>query len=800
MPGSNLNFSHLYSKNASSANTTTLVNANPIESFELLVLVPTDLMSTILWFETDSTGPIQLDVLPLKQYLDVLDVKLVDKNVTTFLDDANPQAQVKNLVYYLNTLGASPNDPIQSLPASAIIESAIGDIETDPLFTTVSAGPVDTTGTAPDYSALRTLLSDALQYNMEVQSDGIKKRIIFETEDSLTLRVNFAINKTRRFLLQNGNNLQPSIVINGVTINLNTSIPLNSTSVTYLITFRAINNTISNFISNFGSNTILTDYNATVKNVQLFRQVPIINTYTLGFSKLTVKSRVEDIIAILNNINTKYVEAIQVKNKTVSIASLPIRATYNYMTSLVPATVPSSFITLLSRLTTLLNDINSDPFIYDDSLTIISGVKSTFDGTLPAFPSTVKTIGSNAFDSLAVEIGVLIIPPTITTIGQYAFNNCQTITGNLTIPNTVRTLGNNAFAGCTNITGITLPTNMSTLSNNLFQGCTGINTSLTIPPSVRIISASVFAGCGGFTGNLVIPSGVTSIGTQAFYASGTTGNLVIPNTVTSIGEGAFTASRFDGSLTISSNLTRIRNETFSYCGFTGNLVIPSGVTEIGDYAFTRTKFTGTLTIPSTVRTIGVEAFSSSTLTGSLIIPNGVTTIGAQAFWGCAEFTGSLIIPNSVLSIGTRAFQGYPGTTASLSIPTSVTTIAVGTFSGARGLTGALVIPNNIISINSRAFETCINLTSIVIGNSVTTIGSSAFENCIGLTGNLVIPNSVTSIGPKAFKGCRFLSGDIIARADLSVADDAFDDTDIGYEPYVPPSGTGGTGGTGAGSG
>lgn len=59
--------------------------------------------------------------------------------------------------------------------------------------------------------------------------------------------------------------------------------------------------------------------------------------------------------------------------------------------------------------------------------------------------------------------------------------------------------------------------------------------------------------------------------------------------------------------------------------------------------------------------------------------------------------------------------------------------------------GTYTIQNGIKSIGEYAFDSCENLTSIIISNSVTIINYGAFYGCSNLT-SVMIPKSVTSIG------------------------------------------------------
>ncbi len=52
-------------------------------------------------------------------------------------------------------------------------------------------------------------------------------------------------------------------------------------------------------------------------------------------------------------------------------------------------------------------------------------------------------------------------------------------------------------------------------------------------------------------------------------------------------------------------------------------------------------------------------------------------------------------------------------------------------------------------IGERAFQNCVNLTTVNLPNTLITIGERAFSECSSLT-SITIPNSVTSIGSRVF--------------------------------------------------
>ena len=124
-----------------------------------------------------------------------------------------------------------------------------------------------------------------------------------------------------------------------------------------------------------------------------------------------------------------------------------------------------------------------------------------------------------------------------------------------------------------------------------------------------------------------------------------------------------------------------------------------------------------------------------------------------------SYSGDVTIPStvtyngvtySVVSIGQRAFQKCVDLT-SVTIPNSVTVIGYWAFYYCSSLT-TMTIPNSVTAIGDEAFYNCRSLTSVTIPNSVISIGENAFAGCENLT-SLTIPSSVTYIGGAVFLWC-----------------------------------------------
>ena len=138
---------------------------------------------------------------------------------------------------------------------------------------------------------------------------------------------------------------------------------------------------------------------------------------------------------------------------------------------------------------------------------------------------------------------------------------------------------------------------------------------------------------------------------------------------------------------------------------------------------------------------------------------------------------------TITEIGMSAFQSCYNLT-SVVIPNSVTDIGYFAFSDCSSLT-SVVIPNSVTTIEY-AFEYCSSLTSIVIPNSVTRIGDRVFACCGSLT-SVVIPDSVTSIGMWAFAYCSSLTSVVIPDSVTGIYWNAFAYCDSLTSVVIPDS-------------
>ena len=209
-----------------------------------------------------------------------------------------------------------------------------------------------------------------------------------------------------------------------------------------------------------------------------------------------------------------------------------------------------------------------------------------------------------------------------------------------------------------------------------------------------------------------------------------------------------------GDVTIPSTITGLPVTAIGFAVFQSpfpsltSVTLPSGLTSIGDYAFEYCSLTNVM-IPNSVTNIGNFAFSHCWILETLHLSSSLTSIGNYAFWYCGGLT-SLAIPDSVTNIGDAAFF-FCGNLANLHLGNGLTIIRPSVFFGCSSLT-KVTIPDGITNIADGlnvgralgAFNSCNNLTNVIVGKGLAYLGVAAFGECPNLksiffSGNAPIP-------------------------------------------------------------
>ena len=250
---------------------------------------------------------------------------------------------------------------------------------------------------------------------------------------------------------------------------------------------------------------------------------------------------------------------------------------------------------------TKLEEIPTSAFYSCDSLRAIT------------FPSTVKTIGQQAFYyNLSLES--LKMPAALTSIYNNAFNKCKKIR-NIDLSATSLTKIESWFSNVDSLRTVKLPSTVIEIGESAFAGSP--IEEINFPASLTTIGNYAFSGNRLKTVDLSATQFTTI--NNWFANNNKLRTVKLPETVTTLGENAFNNCYITG-INFPSSLTTISNNALNYCQI-DTLRLPATVTEIGNSAFRYAKF-DCVEIPSTVTKINSNAFYDAEIRGSLnITPN-----------------------------------------------------------------------------------------------------------------------------------------------------------------------------------
>ena len=329
-------------------------------------------------------------------------------------------------------------------------------------------------------------------------------------------------------------------------------------------------------------------------------------------------------------------------------------------------------------------------------------------------PSTVKTIGKNAF-CLCKNLKKVILLDGLESIGARAFEHCTSlsevklpntlkkvdidafysanITGELVIPDSVESIENNSFSGCHNISKVVIGSNLKTISGtssidyyNSFRTCSNLKefvvkqdnryfssqdgilynkdktklilapsacevNDLYIPNSVKEIGDYSFYGSTNVKGKIYLPEGLISMGSQSFSQCGISGEVNIPSSVTSIKSSSFFNAEYITKINVdSNNLNYSSQDGILYNKDKTELIIAPHKLTINN-----------LTLPDSLKVIDGMAFDScQNITGTLTLNDNLETIKDRAFYCCSGISGTVVMPESVKEVERGIFESCVG--------------------------------------------------------------------------------------------------------------------------------------------
>ena len=262
--------------------------------------------------------------------------------------------------------------------------------------------------------------------------------------------------------------------------------------------------------------------------------------------------------------------------------------------------------------------------------------------------------------------------------------------------------------------------------------------------------------------NIVIPEiynglPVQEINSYAFYCCDNIVSITIPNSITAIGECAFAYCYSLEKIYIPSSVDRIDHYLFYECGALRDIVIPKSITSIGFMSFNfcsefrSVYYCGDKEDWNNVSVSYSDGWDNDEFMAATLYYYSESAPTEEGnFWYYDE-NGEIAIWGELKHSEGLKFYPAEGIIEDEFVQFYVVE-GIGTCTDSK-----IVIPNIyedwiVMSIFESAFESCENITSVIIPENVTFIGSRAFYGCSGLK-SIVIGKKVNYIGEASFGEC-----------------------------------------------
>ena len=390
------------------------------------------------------------------------------------------------------------------------------------------------------------------------------------------------------------------------------------------------------------------------------------------------------------------------------------------------------------------------------SIAAYTGVNGTYTNSI-TYPANIFPI--NAFYNSNTGTGktslkTIKLPTTITSIGSNAFSGCSGLSTTISIPSSVVSISSNAFYNCTGLSSITIPTSVSTIGSYAFYNCMGL-TSIIVNSSYPIDLTSptyVFYNINKTTCLLYVPYGSKSLYaalTQwkdfANIVENTTGFILSTNKLKlpyNAGSSVNVDLKSNVAWTVSSNQPWLTvnpgsgsgNSTLALTAETNTTSItrkgiitvsaPDCISQTLEVIQNIAPKTIDITaggLSTALTTDELSSLSSITLTGTMDARDFKTLRDKMPLLTDIDFTGTSIL----------AYTGIDGTNPYSTIYPA-NTIPQQAFYGKTILKSA-VIPSTVTAIGNYAFQNCSSINSFSIPSTINTLGNNSFYGCSGLT-------------------------------------------------------------------
>ena len=363
-------------------------------------------------------------------------------------------------------------------------------------------------------------------------------------------------------------------------------------------------------------------------------------------------------------------------------------------------------------------------------------------------PNTITAIQTHAFEGGKVE--EINFPTALKTIGESAFYGTNIKDG--VFPDGLEEIGSYAFYG-TDINIISLPESLVTLGEGAFCRCD--METLRIPGNLKIIPGETFAECSNLT-KVIIEEGVQSLGAKGANKESVFGGcplteIEIPSTLTYIGSGTFARNKFK-EIVLPGTIKEIGSGCFINSSELESITFSSGMEEIPDNVCERSPKLMKVTIPEGIKKIGMTPFGGAKLLSHITFPESVTEVGTAVLGGTGivDFT----FPKNLTYIGSQMFESCDNLTEII-IPETITDIKNSAFAHCTNLR-KVTFPSSLKSMDDHVFSYCSSLVDVNIPAGIGVLPESTFQDCSSLR-KIVIPEGITKLGNRLFVGCSNLT-------------------------------------------
>ncbi len=238
---------------------------------------------------------------------------------------------------------------------------------------------------------------------------------------------------------------------------------------------------------------------------------------------------------------------------------------------------------------------------------------------------------SNLPDNLRIRTLDLSQASALTQIGDYAFYNTsgplysEFASTQLILPSSLQTIGSNAFNGLKTFRGdLTLPDSITAIGNSAFQNC-GFDGTLTLPTNAQFTTIPTQAFKDNhFTGTLTLPDQITTIEGNYAFEGNAFSTISWPDTLQNIGSSSFIdCTQLTHLPPLPANLQRLDNNVFKNCAQLDNqsIRLPDSLIAMGNTVFDGTPVQ-TIYLPNNpTTTYGDHFFFDYSALTAIVAPN-----------------------------------------------------------------------------------------------------------------------------------------------------------------------------------